>query len=185
MSVVPYTAKPFVAGTPEAEVLGQTVLAFAENLRADLIKPLLPKHGLDNIQPDKWYPHQSWMNVLKEIQEMPGSSEMFVAFGKQVVKSAAMPPEMKTIPDALNALHDIHHMNLRNIPPEEGYVVEQKGPKHYYVYENTPNPSDAIYGFIWGLCARFKQPGESFSVTPRENPNSHQTPGQLFEVKWG
>lgn len=185
MSVIKYKAKPFVAGSPDAKVLGQSVLAFAENLRSDLIKPILPRHGLDNIDPQAWYPHQNWLDVLKEIQEKPGASEMFVAFGRQVAKVAAMPPEMQSIPDALNALHDIHHMNLRNIPPEEGYVVEKRGEKHYIVYENTPNPSDAIYGFIWGLCARFKQPGDSFRVRPIDNPNPNQTPGQAFDVTWG
>lgn len=182
-----YVAKPFVAGTPQAEVIGQVVLAFSQNLEAAQIAPLLPKYGLDNVDPDQWYPHQNWMNVLRDIaqDDTGASSSALVAFGKQVVETAVMPPEIDTIPKALNALHAIHHMNLRNIPEEEGYTIVEKGPQHYWVYHNTPNPGDTIYGFLWGLAARYKGDGERFVVRIIDNPNPDDVPGSLFEVKWG
>ena len=180
-----YAAKPYVAGTPQAEVIGQTVMAFIDNLQADEIAPLLPQHGFAEIAPDRWYPHQNWMDVLKELAEMPNSSVNFVAFGRSVVEKAVMPPEIDSIPKALNLLHMIHHMNLRNIPEDEGYKIKVLGEKHYQVYHNTPNPDDGIYGFIWGMCARFKQPGEAFTVRRIENPNPDEEPGTVFDVTWG
>lgn len=176
-----YIAKPFVAGTPQAEVLGQVVAAFAENLESETVKPLLPKHGLDNIDPEKWYPHQSWMNVLKELSETPGGSSALVAFGRKVVETAVMPPEMDSIPKMLHSLQAIHHLNLRNIPADEGYVVEEVSEKLYRVIHNTPNPRDAIYGFLWGLAQRFRAPGEPFTVRMVESDH----PGGVFEVEWG
>ncbi len=180
-----YVARPFVAGSPEAEVIGQVVLAFIQNLEAKQVAPLLPKYGLDNIDPEKWYPHQSWMNVLKELCEQSGSSQALVAFGRKVVETAVMPPEIDSIPKVLDLLHTIHHLNVRNIPEDEGYKIEKLGEKHYMVYENTPNPEDAIYGFIWGLAARYKAPGEHFVVLKVPNPKSDESPGKAFEVKWG
>jgi hypothetical protein len=181
-----YVAKPFEAGTPQAEVIGQTMLAFSENLRADAVVPILEKHGLSNIDPDRWYSHQLWMDVLNDMAESLGgeASSAFVAFGKQVVQSAVMPPEIQTIPDALNALHAIHHANLRNVPEAEGYSLEVVGDKHYIVYHNTPNPDDAIYGFLWGLAARFKGPGETFRVHKIDNPDPSRS-RSAFEVTWG
>lgn len=176
-----YIAKPFVAGTPEALVLGQVVQAFLSNLESYVIQPLLPKYGLENIDPEKWYPHQSWFNVLKELSEMPGGSTALVAFGKKVVETAVMPPEINSIPKILAALHAIHHMNLKNIPADEGYWLEEVEDQVIYVYHNTPNPPDAIYGFIWGLVQRFRAPGEAFMV--RILPSDH--PGGVFEVRWG
>jgi hypothetical protein len=170
-----YVAKPFIAGSPTAEVIGQVVLAFAQNLEADEIAPLLPKYGLDNIDPEKWYSHQSWMNVLRDLSQLPGSDSAMVAFGKKVVETAVMPPEMDSIPKALHALHAIHHLNLRNIPQDEGYVV----------YHNTPNPDTAIYGFLWGMASRFRASGEKFKVQQVPNPNPEQQPGTLYEIKWG
>ena len=180
-----YIAQPFVAGTPEAKVVGQVVQAFSENLAAERIAHLLPKHGLDNIDPEGWYPHQNWMNVLKDIAAEANDTETtFVAFGRKVVETAVMPPEMKTIEDALQALHAIHHLNLRNIPEDEGYHLEKLGPKHYLVHHNTPNPDSAIYGFIWGMAARFVGAAESFKVTRR--PDIQSDKGRsVFEVKWG
>lgn len=67
-----YVATPFVAGKPNTEVIGQVVISFSENLESDVIAPILPKHGLDNIQPDQWYSHQAWMNLLKDLSEMHG-----------------------------------------------------------------------------------------------------------------
>ena len=181
-----YVAKPFVAGTPQAEVIGQTMQAFVDNIAAPVIEPILKEHGLDEIEPDKWYPHQIWMDILKNIGESLGgeASSAYVAFGKQVVKNAIMPPEIKTIPDALNALHAIHHANLRNIPAKEGYSIEVVTEKHYIVYHNTPNPDDAIYGFLWGMAARFKQPDEMFLVQMIDNPAPEKA-RSAYEVKWG
>ena len=181
-----YIAKPFVAGTPQAEVIGQTMISFADNLEASLIKPILEKNGVGTINPEGWYPHQLWMDILKQMNDSLGgeSSSAFVAFGRQVVVNAVMPDFIKTIPDALNALHAIHHANLRNIPAEEGYSIEVKGEKHYIVYHNTPNPDDVIYGFIWGLAARFKGSNETFTVKMIDNPAPHKARSAL-EVIWG
>lgn len=181
-----YVAEPFVAGTPEAEVVGQIVLAFAENLEADVVEPLLPKHGLGDIDPEAWYKHQQWFDVLKEVETNEGgqASSTFVAFGRAAVEKAVMPPEIKTIPQVLNLLHDIHHMNLRNIPEEEGYTIEQVAPGHVLVLHNTPNPDDAIYGFLWGLASRFKGENESFRVTKVDN-HAPDKCRSVFEVKWG
>lgn len=184
----PYVAQPFVAGTPEAKVAGHAMIAFADNLEADVVEPLLAKRGLTAIDPEGWYDHQVWMDILKELQETLGEGQAqtaFVAFGRQVVETAVMPPEIQSIPDVLNALHAIHHANLRNIPEEEGYIVEKRGEKHYAVYHNTPNPEDAIYGFLWGLASRFKEPTEIFSVQRLPENDRPDIARSVYIVKWG
>lgn len=182
----PYVAQPYTAGTPEAEVRGGTMLAFTQNLAADVMQPILERHGLDSIDPDTWYSHQLWMDILKDIEtEMAGSaSSTLVAFGRQVVESASMPEEIQTIPDAMQSLHAIHHANLRNVPEEEGYMIREVGPRHYIVYHNTPNPDDAIYGFLWGMAARFKGEDETFTVRKVDNDRPSQA-RSAFEVTWG
>lgn len=181
-----YVAQPYVAGTPQAEVTGQAMIAFAQNLQADVIRHILEKHGMTHIDPETWYPHQVWLDILKDMDTTMGgdASSAFVAFGKQVVRTAVIPPEIRTIPDMLNALHAIHHANLRNIPPEEGYTVEARGERHYIVYHNTPNPEDAIFGFLWGLAARFKGPDEMFSVRMIDNPRP-DIARSAYQVTWG
>lgn len=181
-----YVAKPYIAGTPQAEVIGQTMIAFSQNLEAAVIEPILKQNGLETIEEEKWYPHQLWMDILKEMADNMGgsASSAFVAFGKQVVKSAVMPDAIQSIPDALNALHAIHHANLRNVPEEEGYVIEVVSDNHYIVYHNTPNPDDAIFGFLWQLAARFKKPDEVFTVRQIDN-DKPEIARSAFMVKWG
>lgn len=182
-----YVAQPFVAGTPEAEVTGAAMIAFAENLEADAIQPTLKKFNLKQIDPDEWYPHQLWMDILKDVEDRLGDAAQttLTAFGRQVVESAVMPPEIQTIPDVLHALHAIHHANLRNIPQEEGYFVEARGEKHYVVYHNTPNPELAIYGFLWGLAGRFKQPDEIFVVERLETNDKPDRARSAYSIRWG
>ncbi len=181
-----YVAKPFVAGTPEAEVIGQTMISFVNNLESSITRPVMEKHGLSEIDPEKWYPHQVWMDILKEIEDSMGaqSTMTFVAFGRQVVKNAVMPDAIQTIPDALNALHAIHHANLRNVPEDEGYKIKEVNENHYIVYHNTPNPDDAIYGFLWGMAARFVGDDELFIVERIENDRP-EIARSAFEVRWG
>lgn len=180
-----YVAKPFIAGSPQAEVLGATMSAFLDNVESDVIRPILEKHNIPDLDPEGWYSHQLWMDILKDIQDTLGvqASTSFVAFGREVVRKAAMPDSLQTIPDVLNALHAIHHANLRNVPEEEGYFVEKIEDNLYHVYHNTPNPDDAIYGFIWGLAARFKKRYENFTVTRIDN-DKPEIARSLFEVKW-
>lgn len=181
-----YVAQPFVAGRPDAQVIGQTMKSFIDNIEAEVIKPILEGRGMTEIDDDKWYPHQVWMDILKQMETDlgGGASTAFVAFGKQVVENAVMPPELNNIPAVLNALHAIHHANLQNVPEEEGYSIKVVNDNHYIVYHNTPNPDDVIYGFIWGLAARFKQPKEYFVVRKIDNDRP-EAARSAFEVKWG
>jgi hypothetical protein len=184
----PYVAQPYVAGTPEAEVIGQTMISFAENMESDVIGPILDKHGLTTIDPDAWYSHQLWMDILKDIEDTlgPGQSQSaFIAFGRSVVENAVMPPEIQTIPDMLNALHAVHHANLRNIPEEEGYSLDQRGEQYYIVYHNTPNPDDAIYGFLWGLAGRFKDDDDIFVLERLPENDRPDIARSAFSLKWG
>ncbi|MEL6527543.1 MAG: hypothetical protein AAFQ07_17715 [Chloroflexota bacterium] len=187
MTDTKYVAEEFVAGSPDALVIGQTMTGFLENVQAEVMQPALEKLGIEEIDPEKWYPHQLWLDILKELKTTLGGNAQsaFVAFGRGVVEKAVMPPELATIPDVLNALHAIHHMNLQNVPEDEGYIIEKVDEKHYRVYENTPNPTDGIYGFIWGICARFREQGERFVVEVIDNPNSTQYVGTCFNVTWG
>lgn len=181
-----YVAQSFVAGSPQAEVSGMAMIAFAENLESKIIQPILEKYGLKAIDSQKWYPHQLWMDILKEMNDTlkGGATTAFVAFGRQVVQTAVMPPEIQSIPDVLHALHAIHHANLRNIPEEEGYFIEVLGDCHYLVHHNTPNPEDAIYGFLWGLVARFKAKDEVFVVRRIESKYATRA-RSTYEIKWG
>jgi len=176
-----YIATPFVAATPEAIILGKAVQAFAENLESDVVRPLLLKYGLDTIDPEKWYPCQALLNVLRDVSEMPGGSNALVAVGKKTVETAVMPPEVDSIPKMLNSLNTGYHLNLRNVPAEDVHPVEVVSERVYRVTSNTPFPLNYTYGLVWGFAQRFRSPGEPFTVRIIES----EYPGGVFEVEWG
>jgi len=150
-----YTAVPYVAGSPEALVIGQTMLAFLENVQGELIAPIMQKYGLETIEPEQWYSHQLWMDILRELERtLEGEAQSaFVAIGREVVRKAVMPPEMDSIPVALNSLHAIHHLNLQHVPEDEGYVVKELGPKHFQVCQHPQSPRCHLRLHLGDLCA--------------------------------
>lgn len=181
-----YHAKPFIAANAQILVNGAGVAAYSQNIESSTIAPLLEKYGLHDIDPTQWYPYQDWLNVLKELEVNLGgaASYTFVAIGRKAVETALMPADLKTIPQFLNMLNAIHQMNFQNLPPEEGYQVRQVGEKHYIIYHNTPSPDDLVYGFLWGVAARFKAPDENFTLNLIENDRPDTTTA-AFELSWG
>lgn len=181
-----YLAKTFVAHSPQTEVLGQSLMSYIENTEADQLLPLLQKHELDHIDRDKWYSYQDWLTVLQELDAELGSaaSYTFVAIGRKAVETAALPPELSSIPQFLNMLNTIYHVNVRNSHPDEGYQLQQVGEQDYLIYHNGPTPNDLIYGFLWGIAARFKGPDEVFTLSEIENdrPTSATV---AYQLSWG
>lgn len=180
-----YIAKPYISGSPDTQILGSVMNIFFENPDAAVGIPLLAEHGLVDIDPEKWYSYQIWLDVLRHLSEVLGSDEAFISIGRKSVEKAVIPPEVDSIPAMLSLLHDIHDLNVRNLSPGEGYHIEKKGDNHYWEYQNTPNPDELIYGYIWGLVARFKKPNEHFVVRMIPNPDQELHPGTIYEVKWG
>lgn len=45
-----YVAQPFVAGTPNAEVIGQLMISFTNNIEAHIVQPILDSY---NPRPDR------------------------------------------------------------------------------------------------------------------------------------
>src|ERR1700694_4264193 len=111
-----YVAKRFVAGSPQAEIRGKTMVAYIDNIKADETTPLMYQFGIQHLDPTIWYPHQLWMDILKALWELPNGSENCVAFGKKAVETAALPSNIATVSQALDVMNQIHHLNVRNIP---------------------------------------------------------------------
>src|SRR5258708_25855368 len=62
-------AQKYVASSGEAEILGVSLIAMLENLRAADIRPILESYGLDEVEPKKWYPQQLILDVHRAIAE--------------------------------------------------------------------------------------------------------------------
>ncbi len=168
----------FEPSAPDAEYLGTIVFVFTQNLRADVIQPILKRNGLEDIQPDKWYPQRDYLNALREIEQKHTFEEL-VAIGMKVSEVIPLPPDIHDIESALYFLDVGLHATSRKIHPEECIKVEKVSPTHFRTINNVPTPPFLAYGTIWGFVRRFKKKGENPTVllTQKEMP-------YIIEVKW-
>lgn len=173
-----YQAKLYQASSPNAEYMGGLVMAFAHNLRADAIQPILAKHGFENIDPTAWYPQQQVLNVFRDI-ESRFSFEELVAIGMGTAELNPLPPQVNSIEMVVVAADAIYKSGCRNADPAEGMMVNKVGARHYEITYNIPLPPFAIYGVLYGLIRRVKSKNDD----PRIHLTRRETPA-VMEVKW-
>jgi len=61
-STAKYVFQPYVSPSPDAEIMGQIMFAYTQNIRAEEMASILQKYDLTDIQPDQWYPYQLCMD---------------------------------------------------------------------------------------------------------------------------
>lgn len=150
---------------PETEVIGGTMLSIINNLQAKQIQPYLDKHGIGEIDPEKWYPAQRWLDVMNDLMESPEVSNAFVAIGMQVAERVRMPPELENapLPVVLDHWDDVYKMQHRggNVG---GIEIEKISDTHYKSYHRILYPDDMTYGVAYGWAKRFLPEGTQFIV---------------------
>jgi len=151
----------FKALSPGVEVNGQTVLSIVDGMGAfkDAALAILKKSGIENPQPDHFYPQQAWLTAFKEIAEKFGPSTLTM-IGKKIPENAIFPPEINTIEKALSAIDMAYHMNHRG--GEIGhYRYQSSGEKSARLVCNNPYPCDFDRGIIMAMSRRFAPAGKT------------------------
>ncbi|MBZ0316739.1 MAG: hypothetical protein K8L91_09990 [Anaerolineae bacterium] len=173
-----YQARLYQASSPDAEYAGQLAAAFTQNLRADVIKPLLQRHGLENVDPAAWYPQQQILDLLRDI-EREFTFEELVAVGIKASELVPPPPMINSIEAVVQTANLLHQAACRNVQPDETVFTKKLGERHYQLTFNLPSPPFAIYGVLYGLIRRVRQPHEEphFVFIRRETPT-------VIDVRW-
>lgn len=171
---------------PDAEILGQAFGGIiASKYRGDF-EDLIAKHGIDKIDPQKWYPLERAFAFFRDLVAKGNTIISLVSIGIEIFEQAGLPDEVDSIPAGLHLLQAVNDINVRNMPPEDGYDVEELSDRHYRVVDRTAWPHDLIYGYLYGIARRFK-PEDGHPIVERvaymneENPNAS---GAIYEVSW-
>ncbi len=172
-----YKAVRFVASSPDSKVLGASLLAFTENLRAETIKPIVTSYHLDTIGPEDWIDEQLSLDLLRAI-EQNFSFEELVAVGIKYAELIPLPPEIDSLEKLISIGDTLYHSTLLNAPPNV-VTIEKIGPRHYRLIYNIPSPPFSTYGIVFGLINRVKHPGQFPQVTILDFGTPY-----VFEVKW-
>ncbi len=153
----------FIAFDPESKVIGQAFLGINAAVDKRLIGPLLIKHGLLDIQPDRWYPLQKLLDVMNDIDKNPDAiSNMltFVSIGQNVAQNVYVPEEIEAF---IKDKGFVEFMSVFGSPTyfrdHQGYVgehaIEKLSDQHLRIVFNTPYPPDFFYGLFHGSATRY------------------------------
>ncbi|MCL4878088.1 MAG: hypothetical protein KJ064_15625 [Anaerolineae bacterium] len=169
---------------PQAEVIGQNVLALVQSLYARNLDPILEKHGLDRIDPQQWYPLQKLLDVLRDLAIRDSCPTNFVALGTALTETARV-PELNELDEVFMFFDDAYQRQHRNGDVGERYV-EKVGKNHLKITLDVPYPDDLEYGAAYGLARRFIQPGHHFTLEYDSHVKRRDEGGQktVLHLRW-
>lgn len=172
---------------PNAEIIGQNLMSTVVHLNRDSVKPFLRRHGLDKIDPGKWYPLSQWMAVLNDIAEEGGGSTDFVSLGLAIAETAVLPTEVEnaSFEEFCQGMDYAYQMNHRGGDVGQ-YLAENIAEGHVRVTVTAPYPDDQAYGVLYGFARRFLPNGTHFIVEydqhePRQEQGGDST---IIHIRW-
>jgi hypothetical protein len=174
---------------PDAEVLGQAMVAFVASINFNNFQHILQQHGLSDIDSSKWYPQQVWLDVFNDMVAERNASNNFVSIGMKVVETMVTPPGVEAIP-FLEMMKGFGENSYRanNRGADIGYITtEVVSDNHVIMHDATPYPDDFVYGAYYAMARRFLPKGTTFIVKfdediPRRNYGGSET---LVHITWG
>lgn len=176
---------------PDAEVIGQNLMSFVESANQDLVQPLLKKRGLDQLEPDKWYPLQSYVDLMNDMVEADpaGSASAFVSIGMKIVEKAVFPPEIDnlSLKEILLTWNDSYKLNCRgeDIGEMKAEVVSDT---HIKMHCQIPYADDVNYGVFYAVAQRWLPEGTDFTVYYEEEPEEPRRDegGEwtIYNIEW-
>lgn len=144
----------FVAFSPDAEVRGVAILGMLRAL-GDRAMDLLQRHGLENVQPDGWYPQQLWLNALQDIAAAESNVIFdFIAIAKEIARNIPLPDGIDSVEAVLLRESEVYRANNRHCPGSISAKKVAEG--HIEVTVCNPYPHAMMYGIVWGLATRFQ-----------------------------
>jgi hypothetical protein len=166
----------YKASSPNCELIGSMVAslwaAFPENFQG-AIKGVLLKHGVADIQPEKWYLLQSVLDALKELETTFGH-HLLSQVGEQAALRAPVPPEVKSFKDCLiNMNATLKKINRGG--SAGGYEVQEDdapgGLQRFRVIASTPFPCSLTRGYLESFARRFGPVGTQEVLVRHDEQN--------------
>ncbi len=170
---------------PTSEIIGMALLSLLESQNLDSFRDLVEKYGMDQVQPDEWYPADQAFRFLQELVARDDAMFNLVSIGMKVFDVMPMPASIETVADALRAMEHFADSSQRrrgtNVP---WYSVREINEHHIEFVDRGSYPHDLIYGEVYSLVRRFRSKGTHFAVTRDYlNPDDPDADGAVYHIE--
>lgn len=142
---------PEDGGEYNGSALNSFLLGLAHSQQ--LVQKILHDHGVDHIDPGRWYPAHWAVEIYYAIESQIGRAAL-IAVGRRMIETAPFPPGIDSVRSVLQSLDAAYKMNVRGGAP--GRITCEFDDDHSAFLEwSTWGPCALNVGIIEGCCARF------------------------------
>jgi hypothetical protein len=156
----------FKSFAPGVRVSGRMVLAFIECVSYRSISPylswhgLLGRHGLESVDPEKWYYLQDWLDVLSDIYKHEDESAAirdFMSIGRGMVVTLKLHEEVAYHSPLFEAIHAITLLFMGLHQGGDAGRITAKIISHgnIQVVACIPYPDDLLFGMLTEVAERY------------------------------
>lgn len=109
----------FEAFDPDVEVHGQTILGVVDEALSrfsdtyqDRAREALAEHGVEEPEPDEWYPQQAWLDTFRVIAD-DLEPHLLDRLGEQIPSVVDWPSGISGVEEGLRSIDDAYQLNHR------------------------------------------------------------------------
>lgn len=143
----------------DAEVIGRSPLSYiaaGESVSSFVGKQIankLAEHGLEDIEPDEWYPLAIPLAMLYDMRDEYGGVRMR-NMGQNVPEHVEFPPDLSSVENALRGIDQAYHQNHRG-SGIGSYEFQMDGESEGVMTCENPYPCEFDKGLIQGVARKF------------------------------
>ncbi|WP_247003762.1 hypothetical protein [Halosolutus gelatinilyticus] len=149
----------FDGSLEDAEVIGRSPLSYiaagesVSSFVGNQISNKLAEYGLEDIDPDEWYPLTIPLAMLYDMRDEYGGVRMR-NMGQNIPEHVEFPPDITDVDNALRSIDTAYHANHRG--SEIGfYEFQEEGPNEGIMVCENPYPCEFDKGLIRGVARKF------------------------------
>jgi hypothetical protein len=137
----------FMVYHPESEVSGQVMLNSIHAM-GRAARSVVNRHIIGELDPNGWYPQQTWLNILRDAAE-----EMhldLLAVGNRVAASYQIPDGVFSLARLLEFV-DANYQTTHRFTDPVRLTARQIAEREVHIVDNSPYPDEFQYGIFFGL----------------------------------
>ena len=172
----------FMVYHSESEVSGQVMLDSIQAM-GRAARRVVNKHIIGELDPNGWYPQQTWLDILRDATEEMQLDLLTV--GNRVASNLPMPDGVFSLARLLELVEDNYQTTHRHVDPVH-VTATQVGEHEVHIVDNSPYPDEFQYGMIFGLFQRLMPMDANLVVRYDDSAptRSHGADATKYIVTW-